>query len=171
MPTTLSTILPTGRWTVDTDASELAFKTRGFFGLIPVHGVFHQFHGAIDVTNTGACGELVVQSASLDTRLAFRDRHLRAPDFFDVEQYPTFCVRLHEVLQTPSGQLELRAALMMRAGSVGISAPLSVHHADTGRLHLGTQLRVDRAAAGLSQVHHGTVAATAQLTANLVLTQ
>jgi polyisoprenoid-binding protein YceI len=37
----------------------------------------------------GCCVEAEIDASSLDTGVADRDRHLRSPDFLDVEQYPT----------------------------------------------------------------------------------
>jgi polyisoprenoid-binding protein YceI len=41
--------------------------------------------------------EVEVDVASLDTGIEQRDEHLRTPDFFDVEQFPTATVRVHSV--------------------------------------------------------------------------
>jgi polyisoprenoid-binding protein YceI len=41
----------------------------------------------------GCCVEVTIQAASLDTGVADRDAHLRGPDFFDVERFPTLTFR------------------------------------------------------------------------------
>jgi len=48
--------------------------------------------------------ELEVEVASLDTGIGWRDHHLRGPDFFDVEAYPTARVRVRDA--TAAGRSE-----------------------------------------------------------------
>jgi len=58
-----------------------------------VHGRFRQFDGSItvDPDNSNALKQAsaVIQAASIDTDVDRRDTHLRSPDFFDAEKYPT----------------------------------------------------------------------------------
>lgn len=63
------------------------------------NSVFHRWKvtkAEIDPENIGA-GEVVIEIdvASLDTGIPRRDDHLRTPDFFDVETWPTATVRLY----------------------------------------------------------------------------
>jgi polyisoprenoid-binding protein YceI len=58
-----------------------------------VHGRFRQFDGAItvDPDNGNALKQAAatIQTGSIDTDVERRDTHLRSPDFFDAEKYPT----------------------------------------------------------------------------------
>lgn len=165
-----SELLPQGRWHVVPQESDLTFSCRGMFGLWLVRGTFQRFSGFLDVRGRAVTGELVVESASVDTRLAFRDRHLRASDFFDVDRYPTFAVALHGIEASADGAPQFAATLKMRAGQTAVTGPLQIA-GDEDRLRLTTVVTVDRAAAGLDQRHHGMVATTARLSAELALTQ
>ena len=55
-----------------------------------VHGKFNEFKGTVVVENNAikeAKGTIEVKS--IDTGIAKRDDHLRTPDFFDAQKYPT----------------------------------------------------------------------------------
>ncbi len=60
-------------------------------GLSTARGTFDRTSGTIvlDATNGSGNIEIVIDTASVDTGLAKRDEHLRAPEFFNVGQYPT----------------------------------------------------------------------------------
>jgi polyisoprenoid-binding protein YceI len=55
-----------------------------------VHGKFGEFTGTVVVEN-GAVKEAngTIQTKSIDTGVAARDKDLRSPNYFDVEKYPT----------------------------------------------------------------------------------
>jgi polyisoprenoid-binding protein YceI len=58
-----------------------------------VHGRFRQFEGSltVDPDNGNALKQAAatIQANSIDTDVEKRDTHLRSPDFFDAEKYPT----------------------------------------------------------------------------------
>jgi polyisoprenoid-binding protein YceI len=82
--------LTAGTWTFDVAHSEVAFTVR-HMGLFKVRGSFERFSGSITVDpELEKCGATVeVEMASVGTRDANRDNHLRSADFFDVENHPT----------------------------------------------------------------------------------
>jgi polyisoprenoid-binding protein YceI len=91
--TALSTTVPstvTGAYVIDPTHSRIGFVARHAM-VTKVRGSFNQFEGSgyLDVENPSASKvELTIQSASIDTRNADRDGHLRGNDFFDMENYP-----------------------------------------------------------------------------------
>src|SRR5216117_1135596 len=90
--------LTTGAWSFDVSHSEVAFTVR-HMGLFKVRGTFAEFGGSItvdaDIENSSAFVE--VEMASVDTRDANRDDHLRSADFFDVENHPKMTFRANRV--------------------------------------------------------------------------
>ena len=75
-----------GTYAIDTAHSSVEFKVRHLVS--KVSGAFNEFDGTIatDFNNLDASGvELVVKTASIDTKNEKRDGHLRSPDFFDVD--------------------------------------------------------------------------------------
>jgi polyisoprenoid-binding protein YceI len=78
-------------WTIDNAHSSVAFVAR-HMGLSKVRGVFTEFDGEVDGDPsdiTTAKGRFEIKTASIDTGSPDRDAHLKSPDFFDVENFPT----------------------------------------------------------------------------------
>jgi polyisoprenoid-binding protein YceI len=89
-------VLPaTGSWTIDASHSEVGFSVR-HLGISKTRGRFGTFTGTllVDAENpANSSVEVEIDAASIDTKDAGRDEHLRAADFFDVEQFPTLSFR------------------------------------------------------------------------------
>lgn len=147
--TPVSTKLPEGTWHLDPAGSELGFRARGMFGLVPVNGTFSDASGTLTVAPDGAAsGELRIQAATLDTKNKKRDEHLRSGDFFDVAEHPVVTFTVTAIDTAPDGTATLRGALRIRETTLPVSAPVEVAAAGD-RLELRTALSVDRAAAGV----------------------
>jgi len=58
--------------------------------------------------------EVTVQAASVDSGEPTRDGHLRSPDFFDVERYPTIKFRSTRVEPDKSGTWKVQGDLTVR---------------------------------------------------------
>lgn len=88
MTTTTPTL--TGTWTIDPAHSRLGFVARHAM-VTKVRGGFNEFSGTavLDADDPAASrADLAIEVASVDTRSAQRDEHLRANDFFDAATYP-----------------------------------------------------------------------------------
>lgn len=85
VPTTL-----TGNYTIDPTHSRIGFVARHAM-VTKVRGSFNEFEGVgyFDAeTPANSRVELTIQAASIDTRNADRDGHLKSNDFFDMARYP-----------------------------------------------------------------------------------
>ncbi len=88
-----TTTLPrslTGAYTIDPTHSRIGFVARHAM-VTKVRGSFNDFAGTghFDAEDpTASRVELTIQAASIDTRNADRDAHLRSNDFFDMEHHP-----------------------------------------------------------------------------------
>ena len=85
VPTTLS-----GTYAIDPSHSRIGFVARHAM-VTKVRGSFNEFDGtgyfdADDPTRSSL--QVTIKAASIDTRNADRDGHLRGNDFFDMEKYP-----------------------------------------------------------------------------------
>jgi polyisoprenoid-binding protein YceI len=80
----------TGEYTVDVAHSRIGFVARHAM-VTKVRGSFNEFEGrgyfdAADPSRSKL--EVTIKAASIDTRNADRDAHLRSNDFFDMDNYP-----------------------------------------------------------------------------------
>jgi len=78
-------------YTIDPVHSQVHFTVPHLM-VFKVRGDFSDFQGTVDFDPASRklkATEATVQVASLETREAQRDAHLKSPDFFAAEQYPT----------------------------------------------------------------------------------
>jgi polyisoprenoid-binding protein YceI len=93
----------TGSYTLDPTHSRIGFVARHAM-VTKVRGSFNEYEGsgyfdADDPSRSRA--EVTIKAASIDTRNADRDAHLRGNDFFDMETYPE--IRFVATSVEPSG--------------------------------------------------------------------
>jgi polyisoprenoid-binding protein YceI len=78
-------------WKIDPAHSAVEFSVKHMM-MTTVRGRFREVAATIDINEENPDQSAVrveIGAASIDTGNADRDKHLRSPDFFDVEQYPT----------------------------------------------------------------------------------
>lgn len=79
-----------GTYVLDPNHSSVGFVARHAM-VTKVRGTFEEYEGTATINGaqpSASTLEVVVKTASVNTRNADRDNHLRTSDFFDVEQYP-----------------------------------------------------------------------------------
>ncbi|MFY7991392.1 MAG: YceI family protein [Fluviicola sp.] len=113
--------MSTTTWTLDPSHSELGFSVKHMM-FTKVNGTFDAFEASLesndDFTAATLKGKITV--ASVNTRNEQRDGHLKSPDFFDVESFPTIEFNADNVSLTSgkvNGELTLR----------GVSKPVELH--------------------------------------------
>ena len=111
-------------WKHDPMHSMLGF-TVSHLGIADVPGHFADY----DVTITSsrddfsdAVVELTVQTASIDTRVEPRNNHLKSPDFFNVEKYPTMTFKSNSIRKAGKNQYKLTGDFTLN----GITKPVTV---------------------------------------------
>ncbi|MFC7305594.1 YceI family protein [Streptomyces monticola] len=79
-----------GDWEMEPMHSSIAFTAR-HIGLARIHGRFDTFAGAVRIAERmeESAMHVVIDAASIDTKVKMRDDHLRSADFLDVGRYPT----------------------------------------------------------------------------------
>jgi polyisoprenoid-binding protein YceI len=123
-----------GRWRIDPARSRVEFRTPTLWGLATVKGQFERYDGTLDLERSSAI-ELTIDADSLNTKNAFRDRHLRSADFFDVRNHPE--VRFVSDSATLKGDtLKVRGRLY----AAGSSLPLDLN---AGVRRVGDELEME----------------------------
>ena len=79
--------LPAGTFNIDPSHSRIGFSARHAM-VTKVRGSFNEYSGTATVANGAASISVDINAASIDTRSADRDGHLKSGDFFDVESFP-----------------------------------------------------------------------------------
>ena len=115
VPTTL-----TGTYAIDPTHSRIGFVARHAM-VTKVRGSFNEFEGsghfdAEDPTRSKV--ELTIQAASIDTRNADRDGHLRSNDFFDMERHPEITFSSTAVEQLDAENYRVTGDLTIKTASI-----------------------------------------------------
>jgi polyisoprenoid-binding protein YceI len=112
-----------GVFTLDSAHSHVGFSVRHMM-IAKVRGRFATFNGTLTVAEDPlqSTVEVEVDLASIDTRDEQRDGHLRSPDFFDVEQYPTMTFRSTGVAVNGGDSVRLDGELDLH----GVTQPVSL---------------------------------------------
>jgi polyisoprenoid-binding protein YceI len=88
---TLSCTTWAATWEIDPAHSAAQFTVRHMM-VSNVRGEFGKTSGTVDLDDKDVShskAEATIDTTTLDTRVPSRDKHLKSPDFFDVEKYPT----------------------------------------------------------------------------------
>jgi polyisoprenoid-binding protein YceI len=118
-------------WNIDPTHSHIEFSIRHLM-ISSVKGRFGEFTGTVQVdpaAPTAAKVDLTIQVASIDTRQADRDAHLKSPDFFDVATYPTIVFKSKSLKGDPTGDFTLVGELTMH----GVTKPVELAATAEGR--------------------------------------
>jgi polyisoprenoid-binding protein YceI len=122
MTTATSTV--TGTYTIDPAHSRIGFVARHAM-VTKVRGSFNEFegHGYFDADDPSQSHlQLTIEAASIDTRSADRDGHLRSNDFFDMETYPQISFASTSVEALGDGGYRVTGDLTIK----GVTKPVSV---------------------------------------------
>ncbi len=109
------------KWAVDAAHSSIDFAVKHMM-IATVKGTFHDFEATVDADLadlTTADIAFTIKVASVDTRNADRDNHLRSADFFDVENYATMTFASTAIKKTGDGEYAVTGDLTIR----GVTKP------------------------------------------------
>ena len=141
-------------WRVDVAHTTVEFRVR-HAGVAKVRGVFREFEGVLVIDEDGrATASGSVGVASLDTRIAARDEHLRSADFFDVEHHPELTFR-STAIEVDDGELRVAGDLAIRGITKAVELRGEIVGTgvdDEGNERIGLELdaRIDRRDFGLT---------------------
>ena len=130
MSTATVTTIPTGTYAIDPTHSRIGFVARHAM-VTKVRGSFNEFDGSgsFDADNpTRSRLQLTIEAASIDTRNADRDAHLRSNDFFDMETYPEITFTSTKVETVDPEHYRVSGNLTIK----GVTKPVTVDFEYTG---------------------------------------
>ena len=111
----------TGTWKLDPTHSEIAFSVR-HLAISKVKGVFEQFDVTVVAPEhpADATVEATIEIASVNTKQAQRDQHLRTSDFFAADEHPQMRFRSTALRPQDDGEFVLEGDLTLR----GVTRPV-----------------------------------------------
>ena len=132
----------TGTWTLDPAHTRIGFVARHAM-VTKVRGSFNEFEGtaAFDGANpANSHAEVTIKAASIDTRNAQRDEHLRSNDFLAMQEHPEITFISTGVRQVDETTFELTGDLTIRGVTKSVTIPFTFEGAATdpfGNLRAG----------------------------------
>jgi polyisoprenoid-binding protein YceI len=132
----------TGAYTIDPTHTQIGFVARHAM-VTKVRGAFDDFAGSVvfDAANPKATAVTVtIQAASINTRNAQRDEHLRGNDFFAMESHPQITFVSTGLEETGDAGFDLTGELTVKGVTNTITIPFTYEGAATdpyGNLRLG----------------------------------
>jgi polyisoprenoid-binding protein YceI len=112
---------------IDKTHSEASFQVR-HLGISNVRGHFDDFEGSININREkpeASSVEFTIKAASINTSDADRDKHLRSPDFFDVEKFPTIGFKSSKVASKGTNNYEVTGTLTIHGVSKEVTIPVT----------------------------------------------
>ncbi len=104
-----------GNWTIDGAHSTAGFAVRHMM-VSKAKGQFNKITGKIALDEkdlTKSTVEATIDVASIDTNNTKRDEHLRSPDFFDVEKFPSITFKSTKVEKKGKDALKVTGDLTL----------------------------------------------------------
>jgi polyisoprenoid-binding protein YceI len=143
MTTLAAPLAPTTTWTIDPVHSVAEFKVKHMM-ISNVKGQFTSLQGALTLDETDVTRsriEATIDATSIHTRDPQRDAHLKSPDFFDVERFPTLTFASKSIARDANGELALTGELTMhgvtRPVTFTVDGPSAAHKDPWGNVKIG----------------------------------
>ena len=121
-------------YAVDPVHSFFQFKV-GHFGIGNVYGRFNDVSGKVVYDAAAPANDLFnieVKTASVDTHSEARDKHLRSPDFFNVQQFPTATFTTKSVAATDPKNLQVPGDFTLNGVTKTLTVPVTFIGAGKG---------------------------------------
>ena len=113
-------------YSIDPGHSEVGFSIRHM--VTNVRGRFNDFSGTVNMDPKNlpqSSVEFKIKTASIDTAVPDRDKHLRSADFFDAEKYPEITFKSEAVAPAGKDKYNVTGILTMHGVSKKVVLPVS----------------------------------------------
>jgi polyisoprenoid-binding protein YceI len=125
-------------WQLDKAHSSINFSVRHMM-ISTARGRFEEFEGTFEINEADPGQskiEVQIQAASINTKEAQRDGHLKSPDFFDVEKYPIITFKSKRVAKVGGQNVRLVGDLTIK--DITKEVALDVEYAGQAKSPWGT---------------------------------
>ena len=137
----------------DIDRSHNQINFTGSSRLLDAHGFFEKWDAEValdpEALETSTV-RLVIDAASLNTRVERRDSHLRSPDFFDVAKYPTISFVSKSITKTSGTAGTLTGDLTLHGVTKTIAVPVTMVFYEAGRGRFRGEFQINRREYGIN---------------------
>ena len=158
MTTSTAPQTSTTTWNIDPAHAVAEFKVKHMM-ISNVKGQFHKLTGSLTLDESNLANshvEAVIDAASIETRDAQRNGHLKSADFLDVEKFPTLSFKSTRVSVVGDGDLAVEGDLTIhgvtRKVTFSVEGPTPPTKDPWGntRIGLSTTTKINRKDFGLT---------------------
>src|ERR1700737_2411923 len=117
----------TGDYVFDLAHTRIGFVARHAM-VTKVRGAFNEFTGSAHVDGADpsrSTAEITIKVASIDTRNADRDGHLRSNDFLQIDDYPEITFRSTSAAKTGENTFDLTGDLTIKGVTQKVTIPFT----------------------------------------------
>jgi polyisoprenoid-binding protein YceI len=135
---------------LDPAASTVSITHKTFWGMGTVHGSFTKLSGSAEILADGSGrGRLEIDAASIDTKNAKRDEHLRSKDFFNAADHPKIVVDLPQAARKGADAVTTTGTLTVAGKSRPLTLTARVTEATDQAITVAAEAGIDRADFGM----------------------
>jgi polyisoprenoid-binding protein YceI len=136
---------------VDQAHSQINFVAEARF--ISAHGYFDKWDAEVQLDPAkieNSSFKITIEAASINTRVAMRDNHLRSKDFFDVATYPQITLVSKKITKTGDRTYTVTGDLTMRGVTKQLDVEVTQVFYENNRGRFRANFRINRKDFGIS---------------------
>jgi polyisoprenoid-binding protein YceI len=149
--TTITVVAQPRPHIVDHAHSQINFVAEARF--ISAHGYFDKWDAEVQldpVKIENSSFKIAIEAASINTRVAMRDNHLRSKDFFDVATYPQITLVSKKITKTGDRTYAVTGDLTLRGVTKQLDVEVTQVFYENNRGRFRASFRINRKAFGIS---------------------
>jgi polyisoprenoid-binding protein YceI len=149
---------------LDPSASTVSFRHKHTFGLAWMNGHFSGVTGSAEILADGSArGRLEIPAASISTKIAQRDTHLKSADFFNAEQHPAIVADITSATLEGGDRVAVTGTLTVAGKTRPLALTAQVAEATAAAITLAATIEIDRADFGMTWNRLGIIKGNAHL--------
>jgi polyisoprenoid-binding protein YceI len=149
---------------LDSNGSTVSFRHRHTFGLAWMTGHFSGVTGSAEILADGSArGRLEIPAATISTKIAQRDGHLKSADFFNAELHPAIVADITSATLEGADRVAVTGTLTVAGKTRPLALTAQVTEATAGAITLAATIDIDRADFGMTWNRLGIIKGNAQV--------